>query len=956
MKKLLVSINLIFLSAFLLFSAETKVDKDEILMKTVNPNPTPANVRLENYKKHNKMKNSSIFKALKWTMIGPFQVSGRVTDIEVPLDKPYVYYVASASGGVWKTENNGITWTPIFENAPSISIGDIAIAPSNSNIIYVGAGENNSSRSSYSGTGIYRSDDGGKSWKHLGLSETHHIGRIIVDPRDPNIVYVAAIGHLYTYNNERGVYKTTDGGKTWEKVLYINDKTGAIDLIMNPENPDILYAAMWQRDRRAWNFVESGEGSGIYRTKDGGKTWEKLTNGLPSGKVVGRIGLAIYQSNPSIIYAVIDNQEKLPIKKVKKEGGRLNAIKVRAMSNEEFIALGEKKINEFLKSYHIPKDYTAKKIIKLLKEGKITTKDLADYVMDADMALYETRIKATEVYVSKDGGDSWEKVSKGRIRGMTVTYGYYFGQIRVNPKNWKELYIMGVPIMKSVDGGKTWKNTGGRGVHADFHAMWIDPNYPQHIIVGNDGGVNVSYDGGKNWIKIMTLPISQFYSINFDLKTPYNVYGGLQDNGVVMGSSENDMRIRKKWQTIYGGDGGYVEIDHNNENIVYTEYQFGNVARLDLKKKTAKSIKPHSKIGEPKLRFNWITPFLISHYNSQILYLGANKLFKSYNRGDKWYPISPDLTTNPKPQGDVPYGTITTISESPIKPGLLYVGTDDGLVWVTKNDGGDWIKINNGLPIKKWVSRVIASKYKVGRVYVTLNGYRDDDFKSYVYVSEDFGKTYSSIKSNLPDEPVNVIREDPFNENVLYIGTDAGVYVSLNRGKSWYSLNTNLPDVAVHDLRIQPVAKDIIIGTHGRSAYILDAEPIENLTPEILKKDFHLFPLPEAKVFYSEDFDFYYLFKEPSIYFYVSHPVKVKLKVLNSENKVLKTGNIKALKGINLLKLNIKKTLHGKVKPQTLYLEFTVKGKKYKREFKIVKSALSFNPFEKVETEERESL
>ncbi len=955
MKKIVFYFNLFLFVIFTAFSfsAQKNADKDELLMKSVNHNPTKAEYRLKTFEIHNKMKEDSIFKALKWKLIGPFEISGRVTDIAVPKDKPYVYYVAAASGGVWKTENNGITWTPIFDHAPSISIGDIAIAPSNSNIIYLGAGENNSSRSSYSGTGIYRSDDGGKTWKHLGLSDTHHIGRIVVDPKNPDIVYVAAIGHLYTYNKERGVYKSIDGGKTWKKVLYVNNKTGAIDLVMNPKNPKILYAAMWERDRRAWNFVESGEGSGIYRSVDGGEHWEKLTKGLPSGKIVGRIGLDIYQSNPKIIYAVIDNQQKIPIKKSKKEG-KLNSIKVRNMSTKEFISLGKKKINEFLRSYHIPKEYTADKVIKLLKSGKITTKDLADFVMDADKALYETNIKATEVYRSEDGGDTWKKVSKGRIRGMTVTYGYYFGQIRVNPKNYKEVYIMGVPIMKSVDGGRTWKNTGGKGVHGDFHAMWIDPNYTDHIIVGNDGGVNISYDGGKNWIKIRTLPISQFYSINYDLKKPYNVYGGLQDNGVVMGSSVNTINNYKKWEMIYGGDGGYVEIDHNDENTVYTEFQFGNISRLDLAKKKSKMIKPHSKIGEPKLRFNWITPFLISHYNSQILYLGANKVFKSYNRGDKWFAISPDLTTNQKPQGDVPYSTITTISESPIKPGLLYVGTDDGLVWVTKNDGATWDKIINGLPERKWVSRVIASKFKIGRVYVALNGYRDDDFTAYLYASEDFGKTYKSIKSNLPDEPVNVIREDPFNENILYVGTDEGVYVSLNRGESWYSLNTNLPDVAVHDIRIQPVAKDLIIGTHGRSAYILDVEPIENLTPEIVKKEFYLFPLEKAMVSYYEDYDFYYLYKNPPIYYYASKPGKLEISVFNTEGKVLGKKKIKAEKGINVTKLNLKRLLKGKIKPQTLRLEFKFRGKKYRGEFKITKAPLKFNPFEREETLERD--
>jgi photosystem II stability/assembly factor-like uncharacterized protein len=950
-KKYFIILIALFMVSNLISSSKT-IDKDKLLMKKINQTPTSSKVRLNNYKKHLQMKENSIFKNLKWKMIGPFEVSGRVTDIEVPNDKPYVYYVASASGGVWKTDNNGITWTSVFDSAPSISIGDIAIAPSDSNIIYIGAGENNSSRSSYSGTGIYRSDDGGKTWERLGLSDTHHIGRIIIDPKNPNIVYVAAIGHLYTYNSERGVYKTTDGGKTWEKILFLNKKTGAIDLVMNPKNSNILYAAMWEKERRAWNFVESGDSSGIYKTTDGGAHWVKLTKGLPSGKVVGRIGLSIYENNPDIIYAVVDNQEKVPVKKSKKDSDRMTALKVRHMSKQEFISLGKEKITKFLKSYHIPKEYTACKIIKLLKSNKITTKDIADYVMDADKALYETSIKGTEVYVSKDGGNSWTKTNKGKIRGMAITYGYYFGQIRVNPKNWKEIYIMGVPIMKSVDGGKTWKNTGGRGVHGDFHALWIDPLFPKHIIVGNDGGVNISYDGGKNWIKVKTLPISQFYTINYDFKKPYNVYGGLQDNGVVMGSSANSQQNYKKWQMIYGGDGGFVEIDHNDENTVYAEFQFGNISRLNLKNKSSKFIKPHSKIGEQKLRFNWITPFVISHYNSQILYLGANKLFKSYNRGDKWYPISSDLTKNQKPQGDVPFSTITTISESPINPGLLLVGTDDGLVWITHNDGAKWKKIIKGLPREKWVSRVVASKYSLSRVYVALNGYRDDDFTSYLFMSDNYGGSYKSVKGNLPDEPINVVIEDPYMENILYVGTDAGVYVSLDMGKNWYSLNTNLPDVAVHDLKIHPRERDLIIGTHGRSAYILNVNPIEKLTNNVLKKPFYLFDIKDIPVNYFEDYDYYYLANQPVIYYYLSANSKIELEISNSKNKSLLKKEIKANKGVNIYNLNLNSILGKRVIPQVLNIKFTVNGKTYQKTLKIVKSKLPFNPFEKAEIKE----
>ncbi len=830
------------LFAFVFFSSLTFSNtKDELLMAKVNKNPTSPEERLNSFKKFQYMRENSIFKGLKWKLIGPYWVSGRVTDIAVSHQNKYKFYVASASGGVWVTENNGQTFKPIFDNvAPMITIGDIEVDPTNDNVLWVGTGENNSSRSSYSGTGVYKTTDGGKTWKHMGLTDTHHVGRIVINPENPDIVYVSAIGHLYTRNKERGVYKTEDGGKTWKKILYINDKTGAIDIVMDPKNPDVLYAAMWERERRAWNFVESGSGSGIYKTEDGGKTWKKLSGGFPQGEYVGRIGLDICKSNPNIIYAVVDNQMELKEKNARRQSTNLTALKLEKMPKEEFLKLPNRVLKEFIKEYDIPKEYTPEKLKNMVKRGEITPQMIAEYVIDEERALFETRVKGAEVWRSNNGGITWKKMNKKYISSIFNTYGYYFGQIRVNPKNCNQIYILGVPFMKSDDSGRTFKVISAKDFHADHHALWIDPDNPLHLIDGNDGGLNISYDGGKNWDKVRTLPISQFYTINFDNRKKYRVYGGLQDNGVVMGDNDFTYGKSHPWITIFGGDGGYVWVDPENPDVVYTEYQFGYIYRLNLKKKSYKKIRPYSKIGEKKLRFNWQTPFFISHFNNKILYLGANKVFKSYDGGEHWFAISKDLTTDP-PQGDVPFGTITALSESPLKPGIIYAGTDDGLLWVTKNDGVTWNKINTGLPKDKWVSRVVASKYKLERVYVTLNGYRDDDFKTYVYVSEDYGKTWKSIKGNLPNEPVNVLREDPYKENILYLGTDRGVYVTLNRGKEWYSLVTNIPNVAVHDLRVNPRTHELIIGTHGRSAYKLDVTLIEKLNDEIIEKDFHVF-------------------------------------------------------------------------------------------------------------------
>jgi photosystem II stability/assembly factor-like uncharacterized protein len=812
-------------------------------------NATPARERLQSFDKHLEMKKSSIFKHLKWKNIGPYFMGGRLTDIEGYDNDPYTFLVASASGGLWRTGNNATTWKPIFDSESSITIGDIAVSQTDKKLIWVGSGEQNSSRSSYAGTGVFKSMDGGKTWQNMGLTDSHHISRVLIDPKDNNIVYVAAIGHLYTENEERGLFKTADGGKTWEKILYISPKTGIIDVAMQPGNSGVLLAAAWQRDRKAWNFVECGPESGIYKSTDGGKTWQKAMNGFPQNKYAGRIGLDFSRSNPAVVYAYLDNQEPKPEKKDQKTG-------------------------------------------------------------DANTNLFRTNIKGAEVYRSNDGGGTWAKTHDKYLDGIVFTYGYYFGQVRVDPKNEDILYIQGVPLMKSIDGGKTFKSIskqggtyGVGGVHADMQAMWIDPNDGKRLLLGNDGGLNISYDQGDSWQKINNIPLAQCYTINYDNETPYRVYTGLQDNGVNVGPSDFDRGRRDKlWQMILGGDGAFVQAQPDNPDTVFAEFQFGYLFRIDRKNRAnSKPIRPKSPDKKSPYRFNWLSPFFVSPHNPHMLYIGGNKVLMSPDRGDFWSEISPDLTDQRNTDGDVPYATIVSLDESPLSPGLLYAGTDDGNVWVRKDPQAKWLRIDEGLP-EKWVTRLVASKHKKERVYVTQTGYREDDFKTYVYVSEDYGKTWNSIKGNLPEESVNVIREDPGNPNVLYLGTDLTVYVSFERGKSWHSLRGNLPTNAVYDLRVHPREKELMIATHGRGVFLLSVKIISQMSTGIMNKPFHLFPLPEEIAvprgfrgrptpvpitFYSDSDDDY----------------AWSIKNINGEDIYTSTG--KAVKGVNCFSWNL---------------------------------------------------
>jgi photosystem II stability/assembly factor-like uncharacterized protein len=795
---------------------------------------------------------TSIIKNLSFTNIGPTVMSGRVADIDVNPNDPTEFYVGYASGGLWYTNNNGASFTPLLDNSPTQNVGDIAV-DWNNRTIWVGTGEKNSSRSSYAGIGMLKSNNQGKTWEHVGLSDSHHVSRIVINSENPEEVVVGVIGHLYTPNKERGVFKTIDGGKTWKKTLFINNDTGIIDVVAAPENPNVLYAASWERERKAWNFDGDGNNSAIYKSTDGGDTWENISsnNGFRNGAGVGRIGLSVYDENT--VYALHDSQFRRASKEKKKQGSSvLTKEDFKKMSKDEFLKLTDKKLNNYLKTNRFQEKYSAVSVKKMVSSGVVKPIDLAKYVENANTLLFDTPVEGAEVFVTTNGGKNWNKTHKNHIDGLYSSYGYYFGEIRVDPQDKNAIYVLGVPILKSKDGGKTFTSIGKENVHSDHQALWVNPKRKGHLVEGNDGGLNISYDDGEHWVKLNSPSVGQFYAIYADNQTPYNVYGGLQDNGVWTAS--HNAKVNNRWHqtgknpytSIMGGDGMQVQVDDRNPSIVYTGSQFGNYFRLNRDKGERTYIQPKHTLGEAPYRFNWQTPIHLSRHNQDILYLGGNKLHRSLNQGDTWETISNDLTTGGK-KGNVAYGTLTTISESPFQFGLLYVGSDDGYVHLSKNGGGSWERVSGSFPKELWVSRVIASQHKKERVYVTLNGYRSDDFTVYIYVSNDYGKTWKNISNNIPTSPVNVIREDSENPNLLYVGTDNGAYASFNQGKEWSPFQKGLPNVAIHDLVIQPTAKHLILGTHGRSLYKATIASLQSMTSEIIAKESHIFSISNIK-------------------------------------------------------------------------------------------------------------
>ena len=842
MKKLL--LILFVFSVTITFNSEAQRRKKRTTSTTPTATAaTSAADRLAGYETRQKLLDGSLVANVPFRSVGPTVMSGRVVDLAVNPADPAHFYVAFASGGLWETTNEGASYQPLFDNDIVMTIGDIDV-DWKSGTIYLGSGESNSSRSSYAGFGMFKSGDNGKTWENIGLTDTHHIGRVIVHPSDPNTIWVAALGHLYSRNEERGIFKTTDGGKTWSKTLYIDDQTGFTELVIDPENPDKLIACAWQKDRKAWNFEGAGNGSGIYRSEDGGNSWVKSDEGFPQTAGVGRIGLAISPSSPNIVYAIHDNQDRKP-KSTDADTDQLTKNDIKSMDQTAFLALTNNQINDFLNNNGFPARYNAPDIKAQVRSGKISHKALVEYLEDANSLLFDTPVKGAEVYKSTDGGKSWSKTHEGNIDNLVYSYGYYFGQIRVDAQNPDIVYTFGVPVISSQDGGKTWKSINGDNVHSDHHALWVNPKRPGHLILGNDGGVNISYDDGATWTHTNSLAVGQFYSVNYDMAQPYNVYGGLQDNGVWKGPSSYEYTYNwyssgnYPYKRIMGGDGMQVVIDSRDNATTYTGYQFGNYFRINTVSGDRKYITPRHELGQRPFRWNWQAPIALSKHNQDIFYMGSNKFHRSFNQGDDFETSDQDLTNGGK-KGNVSYGTLTSIDESPLKFGLIYTGSDDGLVHVTTDGGYTFTNISGGLPKDLWVSRVDASAFDEDRVYLALNGYRWDNFDAFIYVSENKGATWKRIGKDLPREPVNVIKEDPRNENILYVGTDHGAYVSLDRGSSFMQIGKDLPAVPVHDLVIHPKANDLILGTHGRSIYIADIAPVQAMTSEQTSKNSYI--------------------------------------------------------------------------------------------------------------------
>ena len=790
-----------------------------------------------------------------WRSIGPAVMGGRVDDIAVVESDASTMYVGFATSGLWKTTNNGTTWAPIFDEQAVSSIGDVEIAPSDPNIIYAGTGEPNNRQSSSFGAGVFKSTDAGRSFTYVGLKETQSIGRIVIHPKDPDIVYVAAVGHLFGPNPERGLYKTTDGGRTWSNTRFIDSDTGFIDVVMHPTDPDSLLAASYQRRRQPWGFNGGGPGSGIWRTNDGGRSWSRLMgSGLPTDPIVGRIGLNYSRSKPNIIYAQIE---------VGPSGGTgagVNADGSLRQPGQRGGGGGRGGGRGGQQEEQPPPDPTD-----------------------------------SGVWRSDDGGRTWQIRSNNNNRPM------YYSKIRVDPNNPDIVYTTGASAYKSTDGGRTFRTMGGQS-HSDHHQLWIDPHNSNHLVIGNDGGIDVSYDQGETWEEISLMALGQFYAISADTRKPYYVCGGLQDNGSWCGPSAvrgNSGIMNHHWYRIGGGDGFYTANDPRDWAIGYQESQDGNTNRYNLRSPSEnRSIRPRAPMtpeqrkqleefqaqgrgggfggrgGSPEgnvipppaagaqFRFYWSTPFILSPHNPDVLYLGGDRLFRSNNRGDTWM-ASGDLTHNigrndrpimgvdgeapmaSKHDGAASYSNIVTIGESPLAAGIVWVGTNDGNVQVSRDGGATFTNVIgniHGVPKQTHVSRVEPSHFEAGTCYVTFDGHRTDDHKPYVFVTRDFGATWTSLSNNLPQGNVNVIREDPRNRNLLYLGTEYALYISLNGGRKWKPFMTGLPTVRIDDILVHPRDNDLIVGTHGRSLWIIDdISPLQQLSDAVTGADAHLF-------------------------------------------------------------------------------------------------------------------
>jgi photosystem II stability/assembly factor-like uncharacterized protein len=890
-------------------------------------------------------------KALSWRCIGPANMGGRIVAISVFEADPTTYWIATASGGLLKTVNNGVTFEHQFDHEATVSIGDICVAPSNKDIVWVGTGENNPRNSVSYGDGVYKSTDGGKTWTNMGLKKSFQIGRIRIHPSNPDVVYVGVLGRLYGPSEERGLYKTSDGGKTWQKVLSVDDRTGVIDLRMHPADPETLLVATYERKRDGFDGNEPatrfGAGAGIWKTSDGGKNFRRITSGLPNCKL-GRIGLDWYRKDPTVVYAIVESEkcgmgppgvvatapagngtlgllgedagENKGVRlTIVQEGGPAERAGLEA--GDVIVKVGDKPIPNFEELIELMREHRVgdRVHVKVLRGDREKEADLTfvgrpgrggggggggltdpTRPFASQLAGQQENIQDKQgpdgaqyggLFRSADGGETWQRVNSINPRPM------YFSQVRVDPSDDKNVYVLGVSLYRSTDGGKTCRPDGGRGVHPDHHALWIDPRDGRHMILGCDGGFYVTYDRMATWDHHNHMAFGQFYHVAIDTRADYHVYGGLQDNGSWGGPSR--LRtftgpVNEDWISIGGGDGFRCQVDPNDPDQIYYTSQNGAMGRRNLRTGETGAIRPPGAgrgpqggaaatpparpaataeqigflmrsfvvppalplpIGQPGTpaargpvyRWNWNTPFILSHHNSKIFYCAANVVFRSLDRGNNLLAISPEITATKE-------GSATALSESPKNPNVIYTGTDDGNLWVTRDGGKEWVNItkNVGLPGLRWVASIEASRYEEGRAYVVFDGHRSDDDEPYVYVTEDFGKTWQSLRANLPWGSTRVCREDIANPDLLFLGTEFGAWASVDRGKSWTKINNNLPTVAVHEFAIHPTAGEIVAATHGRSIWICDVTALRQITTAARKADAFLYK-PTAAVRWRTD-------------------------------------------------------------------------------------------------------
>jgi photosystem II stability/assembly factor-like uncharacterized protein len=797
-------------------------------------------------------KKAELLQSYSWRAIGPANMGGRVTDIDGIPGDPSTFYVSGADGGIHKTTDGGVSFKPIFEKQRAYSIGALTIAPSDKNVLWVGTGEGDPRNSVGYGWGVYRSVDAGNTWSHLGLKNTERIKRIVVDPNNPDVACVCALGKEWGPNKERGVFKTTDGGKNWDKILYIDQDTGCADLTMETDNPRIMYAGMWTFRRRPWRFDDGGKNTAIYKTSDGGATWKKIMNGLPETDMA-RPGIHIAQSDPNIVYLMTEF-----------EGGGT-------------------------------------------------------------------------AFRSENKGESWELVNDDPNINFRP---FYYSDVRVDPQNSNILFSISGRLSRSKDSGKSWERIATT-VHGDHQALWIDPENPEYILNGSDGGFQRSFDGGDSWEIINNIELSQFYQLQVDNLKPYNVYGGLQDNGTWVGPSNSLYQagiLKRHWKGLAYGDGYFAEPIPGNEHLVYTNLQGGVPFLVDSRYGNVQTIHPYPKIvgsagdaiDQHKYRFNWDAPIHISPHDPETVYIGGNVIFKSQNRGNSWEVISPDLTTNDKSKqlssGGTIYQdntaaefhcTVLYIAESPLQKGVIWAGTDDGNVQLSMNGGENWTNLKDrikGIPEYAWVSKIHASEHDAATAFVVVDQHRMDDFRPYIFMTQNYGKSWKNISYNLPsDDYVKVVRQDPHNPNLLFAGMEHGIFASWDMGNNWEKINIDLPNVSVRDLRVQARDRDLIVGTHGRGAYILDdIRPLEELV-EAQGKAIHLFPVREAMLWNMywriENLgDRHYAAKNPEFGAYINfhlnqdatRPIKIDIKDVNG-TLVTSLEHKEAKKGVNRL-------------------------------------------------------